>query len=120
MDFPKAYSVVHNGTSWNAVVLSTANDSVTELSPPADQGFITVVSIAGKTVQHLGTAGYDTTTPELFKAYGGSRFECYTTDFTTVPTGTTGTNNATTFYVTAGKLYLEARNGSTTYQIIYS
>ena len=120
LDFSKAYNVVHNGTAWNSAHLAVTNDSVTVLSPPANQGFISIVNVEGKSVQHLGTAGYDISTPELFKGYGGDRFNCYTTNFTTVPTGTTGANNATTLYVTAGNLYLEARNGSTIYQIIFS
>lgn len=120
LDFPKAYSVVHNGTAWNSVYFTASNDSVTVLEPPAEQGFITIVNVEGKSVQHLGTAGYDISTPELFKGFGGNKFNCYTADFTTVPTGTTGTNNATTLYVTANNLYLEARNGSTPYQIIFS
>ena len=119
-DFPKAYNVVHNGTSWNSVVLSVGHDTATTLEPPADQGFITIINIAGKSVQHLGMAGYDTATPGLFKAYGGSKFNCFTTNFTTVPTGSTGIDDSTNLFVTAGNLYLEARDGNSVYQIIYS
>jgi len=91
VEMPPGFIPVHNGTSWNYILLDMgADDKAAAFIPPSIRGTVKVMD--DRQISTFGTASYDTNVPATAILAGGTDFEVTTG----VLTGTTGTNDKIT------------------------
>ena len=114
-DMPTDFGASHNGTAWNYFNFNLTNDTATNFTPPSTMGIITVMNDDEPST--FGTVAYDTSVPSTALLSGGGNLEVATG----VLSGTTGTNNKVTVSAdsaSGGKIYVEARKGTSRFTIL--
>ena len=114
-DMPTDFGASHNGTAWNYFNFNLTDDTATNFTPPSTMGIITVMNDDEPST--FGTVAYNTSGPNTALLSGGGDLEVATG----VLSGTTGTNNKVTVSANSasgGKIYVEARKGTSRFTIL--